>query len=65
MPKLAPQRLVALVSIASKVLDAGSWLKSTETSGPVDRPGLEARTGEYYAVVKKESDRLLPPPVLQ
>jgi hypothetical protein len=26
----------------------------------VDRPGLEARTCECYAVVKKESDRLLP-----
>jgi hypothetical protein len=26
----------------------------------VDRAGLEARTCECYAVVKKESDRLLP-----
>ena len=26
----------------------------------VDRVGLEARTCECYAVVKKESDRLLP-----
>jgi len=26
----------------------------------VDRPGLEARTCECYAVVKKEADRLLP-----
>jgi CRP-like cAMP-binding protein len=26
----------------------------------LDRPGLEARTCECYAVVKKESDRLLP-----
>ncbi len=29
----------------------------------VDRPGLENRTCECYAVVKKEYDRLLPPPV--
>jgi Mn-dependent DtxR family transcriptional regulator len=27
----------------------------------LDRPGLEARTCECYAVVKKEYDRLLPP----
>ena len=27
----------------------------------IDRPGLEARTCECYAVVKKEYDRLLPP----
>jgi Mn-dependent DtxR family transcriptional regulator len=26
----------------------------------LDRPGLEQRTCECYAVVKKESDRLLP-----
>jgi hypothetical protein len=26
----------------------------------LDRPGLEARACECYAVVKKESDRLLP-----
>jgi hypothetical protein len=26
----------------------------------LNRPGLEARTCECYAVVKKESDRLLP-----
>ncbi len=26
----------------------------------LDRPGLEKRTGECYAVVKKEYDRLLP-----
>ena len=29
----------------------------------LDRPGLEARTCECYAVVKKEYDRLLPPPL--
>jgi len=29
----------------------------------LDRPGLEARTCECYAVVKKEYDRLLPPRV--
>jgi CRP-like cAMP-binding protein len=28
----------------------------------LDRPGLEQRTCECYAVVKKEYDRLLPPP---
>ena len=28
----------------------------------LDRPGLEARSCECYAVVKKEYDRLLPPP---
>ena len=27
----------------------------------LDRPGLEARSCECYAVVKKEFDRLLPP----
>lgn len=27
----------------------------------LDRPGLEKRTCECYAVVKKEYDRLLPP----
>lgn len=27
----------------------------------LDRPGLEARTCECYAVVKRECDRLLPP----
>ena len=29
----------------------------------VDRPGLERRTCECYSVVKKEYDRLLPPPL--
>jgi CRP-like cAMP-binding protein len=31
----------------------------------LDRPGLEARTCECYAVVKKEYDRLLPAPVTE
>jgi len=30
----------------------------------LDRPGLEARTCECYAVVKKECDRLLPAPIV-
>jgi hypothetical protein len=30
----------------------------------LDRPALEERTCECYAVVKKEYDRLLPPVVI-
>ena len=45
---------------AIKLQDAGLIRYSRGRISVLDRPGLEARTCECYAVVKKEYDRLLP-----
>ena len=46
---------------ALKLQDAGLIRYSRGRITVVDRPGLEKRTCECYAVVKNEYDRLLPP----
>jgi Mn-dependent DtxR family transcriptional regulator len=45
---------------ASKLQEAGLIHYSRGHIVVLDRLGIEARTCECYAVVKKESDRLLP-----
>jgi predicted ArsR family transcriptional regulator len=46
---------------ASKLQTAGLIKYARGRITVLDRPGLEGRTCECYAVVKKEYDRLLPP----
>ena len=45
---------------AVKLQDAGLIRYTRGRITVLDRPGLEKRTCECYAVVKKEYDRLLP-----
>jgi CRP-like cAMP-binding protein len=53
-------RREGVTEAAGKLQSAGLIRYSRGHITVVDRPGLEARTCECYAVVKKESDRLLP-----
>jgi CRP-like cAMP-binding protein len=47
---------------ANRLQDAGLIQYSRGRIAVLDRPGLELRTCECYSVVKRECDRLLPPP---
>lgn len=53
-------RREGVTEAAGNLQDAGLIKYSRGHITVVDRPGLEARTCECYAVVKRESDRLLP-----
>lgn len=53
-------RRVGVTEAAGKLQEAGLIYYSRGHITVIDRKGLEARTCECYAVVKKESDRLLP-----
>jgi CRP-like cAMP-binding protein len=53
-------RREGVTEAAGKLQDAGLIRYSRGRITVLDRPGLEARTCECYAVVKKEFDRLLP-----
>jgi len=53
-------RREGVTEAASKLQQAGLIRYSRGHITVLDRPGLEARTCECYAVVKKEYDRLLP-----
>jgi CRP-like cAMP-binding protein len=54
-------RREGVTEVAGKLQAAGLIRYSRGTITVLDRPGLEARTCECYAVVKRESARLLPP----
>ena len=54
-------RREGVTEAAGKLQVAGLISYSRGTITVLDRPGLEARTCECYAVVRRESDRLLPP----
>ena len=54
-------RREGVTEAAVKLQSAGLIRYSRGRISVIDRPGLEARTCECYAVVKKEYDRLLPP----
>jgi len=54
-------RREGVTEAALKLQKAGLIKYSRGHITALDRPGLEARTCECYAVVKKEYDRLLPP----
>jgi CRP-like cAMP-binding protein len=53
-------RREAVSQAAKKLQEAGLIQYSRGRLAVLDRPGIEARTCECYAVVKTESDRLLP-----
>ena len=53
-------RREGVTEAAGKLQDAGVIEYSRDHITVIDRPALEARTCECYAVVKAESDRLLP-----
>jgi CRP-like cAMP-binding protein len=53
-------RREGVTEAARKLQDAGLIRYSRGRITVIDRPGLEARCCECYAVVKQESDRLLP-----
>jgi CRP-like cAMP-binding protein len=53
-------RREGVTEAAGKLQSAGLILYSRGRITVLDRPGLEVRTCECYAVVKKEYDRLLP-----
>jgi CRP-like cAMP-binding protein len=55
-------RREGVAEAAGKLQDSGLIQYSRGRIVVLDRAGLEARTCECYAVVKKESDRLLPQP---
>ncbi len=57
-------RREGVTEAAGKLQAAGLIEYSRGRISVLDRPGLEARSCECYAVVKKEYDRLLPPAVL-
>ncbi len=57
-------RREGVTEAAGKLQAAGLIEYSRGRITVLDRPGLEARSCECYAVVKKEYDRLLPPAVL-
>lgn len=54
-------RREGVTECASKLQRAGLIRYARGRIRVLDRPGLEARTCECYAVVKREYDRLLPP----
>ncbi len=54
-------RREGVTEAASRLQAAGLIRYSRGRITVLDRPGLEKRTCECYAVVKKECDRLLPP----
>jgi len=54
-------RREGVTEAAGNLQDAGLIQYSRGHITVLDRPGLEARTCECYAVVKRECDRLLPP----
>lgn len=54
-------RREGVTEAAGKLQDAGLIQYSRGRITVLNRPALEARTCECYAVVKKECDRLLPP----
>ena len=56
-------RREGVTEAAGKLQDAGLIQYRRGKITVIDRPGLEARSCECYAVVKKEYDRLLPPRV--
>jgi CRP-like cAMP-binding protein len=58
-------RREGVTGAAGKLQQAGLINYSRGHITVLDRVGLEARTCECYAVVKKESDRLLPAPALE
>jgi CRP-like cAMP-binding protein len=53
-------RREGVTEAAGNLQDAGLIQYSRGRITVLDRPGLEARTCECYAVVKRECDRLLP-----
>jgi CRP-like cAMP-binding protein len=53
-------RREGVTEAARKLQDAGLMQYSRGHIKVLDRPGIEARACECYAVVKRESDRLLP-----
>jgi CRP-like cAMP-binding protein len=53
-------RREGVTEAARKLQDAGLIQYSRGRIEVLDRPGIEARACECYAVVKRESDRLLP-----
>jgi hypothetical protein len=53
-------RREGVTEAAGYLQDAGLIHYARERITVVERPGLEKRTCECYAVVKKECDRLLP-----
>ena len=53
-------RREGVTEAAGKLQEAGLIRYSRGKITVMDRPGLEARVCECYAVVKKEFDRLLP-----
>lgn len=54
-------RREGVTEAAGHLQEAGLIRYSRGRIAVLDRPGLEARTCECYAVVKRECDRLLPP----
>ena len=58
-------RREGVTEAAGKLQRAGLIHYSRGKITVVDRPGLEARVCECYAVVKKEFDRLLPDAIVQ
>ena len=58
-------RRESITAAAGKLQAAGLIEYSRGRITVLDRPGLEARVCECYAVVKKEYDRLLPAGVLE
>ena len=58
-------RREGVTEAAGKLQRAGLLHYSRGHITVVDRPGLEARVCECYAVVKKEFDRLLPDAIVQ
>ncbi len=55
-------RREGVTEAAQKLQDAGLIRYARGHITVLDRPALESRTCECYAVVKKEYDRLLPRP---
>jgi Mn-dependent DtxR family transcriptional regulator len=53
-------RREGVTEAATKLQNAGLISYSRGRINVLDRPGLENRSCECYAVVKKETDRLLP-----
>jgi Mn-dependent DtxR family transcriptional regulator len=58
-------RREGVTEAAGKLQRAGLIHYSRGKIAVVDRPGLEARVCECYAVVKKEFDRLLPDAIVR